>query len=52
MSIKDARQKIENWRKECNEFMPQIITDKMSPAMFAKEIKSPLNIRIICFIPV
>ena len=47
MSLEDARQKIENWRQDYNEFRPHSSLADTPPAVFAKEIESTPNCRIL-----
>ena len=47
MSLEDARQKIENWRQDYNEFRPDSSLADTPPAVFAKEIESTPNSRIL-----
>jgi len=47
MSLEDARQKIENWRQDYNEYRPHSSLGDTPPALFAKEFESTQNCRIL-----
>jgi transposase InsO family protein len=47
MSLEDARQKIENWRRDYNEYRPHSSLADIPPALFAKEFESTTNCRIL-----
>lgn len=47
MSLEDARQKIENCRRDYNEYRPHSSLADTPPALFAKEFESTQNCRIL-----
>jgi putative transposase len=47
MSLEDARQKIENWRQDYNEFSPHSSLGDTPPTVFATEIESTPNCQIL-----
>jgi hypothetical protein len=47
MSLEDAKEKIETWRKECNHFRPHSSLADTPLALFAKQFYESRTSRII-----
>jgi len=47
MSLEDACQQIENWRQDYNEYGLHSLLADIPPAVFAEEIESTPNSRIL-----
>ena len=45
MSLEDARQKIETWRQDYNNFRPHSALSDTAPALFAKQFTASPNSR-------